>query len=93
MLVDVKVLRKTPARSACPTARRPAVAGPGGAEEGQPPLRSRRWSQALAAHPWELLGPAAGMTGWQIAGFLLCVAIATWAQSITGFALALILLG
>lgn len=33
------------------------------------------------------------MTGWQIAGFLLCVAIATWAQSITGFALALILLG
>ena len=33
------------------------------------------------------------MTGWQVAGFLLCVAIATWAQSITGFALALILLG
>jgi phage shock protein PspC (stress-responsive transcriptional regulator) len=33
------------------------------------------------------------MSGWQLAGFLLCVAIATWAQSITGFALALILLG
>lgn len=33
------------------------------------------------------------MSGWQVAGFLLCVAIATWAQSITGFALALILLG
>lgn len=33
------------------------------------------------------------MTGWQIAGFLLCVAIATCAQRLTGFALALILLG
>ena len=33
------------------------------------------------------------MTGWEIAGFLLCVAVATCAQSITGFALALILLG
>jgi len=33
------------------------------------------------------------MTGWEVAGFLLCVAIATCAQSITGFALALILLG
>jgi hypothetical protein len=33
------------------------------------------------------------MTGWQVAGFLLCVVIATCAQSITGFALALILLG
>lgn len=33
------------------------------------------------------------MTGWQLAGFLLCVAIASFAQGITGFALALILLG
>lgn len=33
------------------------------------------------------------MTGWQIAGFLLCVVIATCAQGVTGFALALILLG
>lgn len=33
------------------------------------------------------------MTGWEIAGFLLCVVVAAWAQSITGFALALILLG
>ena len=33
------------------------------------------------------------MTGWQLAAFLLCVAIATCAQSITGFAMALILLG
>lgn len=33
------------------------------------------------------------MSGWQLAGFLACVAIATCAQGITGFALALILLG
>jgi len=33
------------------------------------------------------------MSGWQLAAFLLCVAIATFAQRITGFALALILLG
>jgi uncharacterized protein len=33
------------------------------------------------------------MSGWQIAAFLLCVAVAACAQSITGFALALILLG
>ena len=33
------------------------------------------------------------MTAWQIGGFLLCVVIATSAQRITGFALALILLG
>jgi uncharacterized protein len=33
------------------------------------------------------------MSGWQLAAFLLCVAIATLAQGITGFALALILLG
>lgn len=33
------------------------------------------------------------MTGLHIAGFLLCVVIATGAQSVTGFALALILLG
>ena len=33
------------------------------------------------------------MSGWQLAAFLLCVAIATCAQRITGFALALILLG
>ncbi len=33
------------------------------------------------------------MTAWQIAGFLLCVAVATCAQRLTGFALALILLG
>lgn len=33
------------------------------------------------------------MTAWQFGGFLLCVVVATLAQSITGFALALILLG
>ncbi len=33
------------------------------------------------------------MSGWQIAGFLLCVVIATGAQRLTGFALALVLLG
>ncbi|HEX2546593.1 MAG TPA: TSUP family transporter [Ramlibacter sp.] len=33
------------------------------------------------------------MSGWQVAGFLLCVVVATCAQSITGFALVLILLG
>ena len=33
------------------------------------------------------------MSAWQVAGFLACVAVATCAQSITGFALALILLG
>jgi uncharacterized membrane protein YfcA len=33
------------------------------------------------------------MAGWQLAAFLACVAVATCAQSITGFALALILLG
>ncbi len=33
------------------------------------------------------------MSGWQIAGFLACVAVATSAQRMTGFALALILLG
>jgi uncharacterized membrane protein YqjE len=33
------------------------------------------------------------MTWWQFAGFLACVALATCAQSITGFAMALILLG
>jgi uncharacterized membrane protein YfcA len=33
------------------------------------------------------------MSGWQVAGFLACLAVATFAQSITGFALALILLG
>lgn len=33
------------------------------------------------------------MSGWQIAGFLLCVVVATCAQGVTGFALALILLG
>lgn len=33
------------------------------------------------------------MTVWEIAGFLACVVVATCAQSITGFALALILLG
>lgn len=33
------------------------------------------------------------MTGWQLAGFLACVALASAAQGITGFALALILLG
>ncbi len=33
------------------------------------------------------------MSAWEVAGFLLCVAVATCAQSITGFALALILLG
>jgi hypothetical protein len=33
------------------------------------------------------------MTVWEFAGFLACVALATCAQSVTGFALALILLG
>jgi hypothetical protein len=33
------------------------------------------------------------VSGWQVAAFLLCVALATTAQSVTGFALALILLG
>jgi hypothetical protein len=33
------------------------------------------------------------MTAWQIAGFLLCVALATGAQRLTGFAMALVLLG
>ena len=33
------------------------------------------------------------MSGWEIAAFLACVAVATCAQSITGFAMALILLG
>jgi hypothetical protein len=33
------------------------------------------------------------VSGWQIAAFLACVAVATCAQSITGFAMALILLG
>lgn len=33
------------------------------------------------------------MTAWQTAGFLFCVAVATCAQRLTGFALALILLG
>lgn len=33
------------------------------------------------------------MSAWQFAGFLLCVALASYAQNITGFALALILLG
>jgi hypothetical protein len=33
------------------------------------------------------------MTGWEFAGFLACVALATCAQSVTGFALALLLLG
>ena len=33
------------------------------------------------------------MTAWQLAGFLACVALASTAQSITGFAMALILLG
>jgi hypothetical protein len=33
------------------------------------------------------------MTGWQIAGFLLCVTAATCAQNLTGFAVALVLLG
>lgn len=33
------------------------------------------------------------MTAWQIAGFLACVAVATSAQRMTGFALALVLLG
>jgi uncharacterized protein len=33
------------------------------------------------------------MTAWQFAAFLACVALATCAQSITGFAMALILLG
>jgi uncharacterized protein len=34
-----------------------------------------------------------GLTAWQIGGFLACVAVATSAQRMTGFALALILLG
>jgi uncharacterized protein len=33
------------------------------------------------------------MTAWQFAAFLVCVALATCAQSVTGFAIALILLG
>ena len=33
------------------------------------------------------------MSGWQIAAFLLCVGVATCVQSITGFALVLVLLG
>jgi uncharacterized protein len=33
------------------------------------------------------------MTGWEIAGYLACVAIAVAAQCLTGFALALVLLG
>jgi hypothetical protein len=33
------------------------------------------------------------MTGWQVAGFLACLVVATFAQSITGFALALIMVG
>lgn len=33
------------------------------------------------------------MTAWQLGAFLLCVTVATCAQSITGFAMALILLG
>lgn len=33
------------------------------------------------------------MSGWQVAAFLACVALATTVQSVTGFALALILLG
>lgn len=33
------------------------------------------------------------MTAWQLCTFLLCVAVATSAQSVTGFAMALILLG
>lgn len=33
------------------------------------------------------------MTGWEIAGYLACVAVAVAAQCLTGFALALILLG
>lgn len=33
------------------------------------------------------------MTAWQLLGFVLCVVLATCAQSITGFALALVLLG
>lgn len=33
------------------------------------------------------------MTAWQVAGFLLCVVVATCAQRLTGFAQALILLG
>lgn len=33
------------------------------------------------------------MSAWQFAGFLLCVCLASYAQNITGFALALILLG
>lgn len=33
------------------------------------------------------------MSAWQFAGFLLCVGVASYAQNITGFALALILLG
>jgi uncharacterized protein len=33
------------------------------------------------------------MTAWQVAAFLACVAVASWTQSITGFAIALIILG
>lgn len=33
------------------------------------------------------------MTGWQLAGFLLCVVMASCTQAITGFAMALVLLG
>ena len=33
------------------------------------------------------------MTGWQIGGFLLCVVVASCTQAITGFAIALVLLG
>lgn len=33
------------------------------------------------------------MTAWQVAGFLVCVVVATSAQAVTGFALALLLLG
>jgi uncharacterized protein len=33
------------------------------------------------------------MTGWQLAGFLLCVTAASCTQAITGFAMALVLLG
>jgi uncharacterized membrane protein YfcA len=36
---------------------------------------------------------ADGLAAWQVAGFLVCVVIATCVQNITGFALALILLG
>ncbi|MBK6007886.1 sulfite exporter TauE/SafE family protein [Ramlibacter ginsenosidimutans] len=33
------------------------------------------------------------MTGWQLGGFLLCVVVASCTQAITGFAIALVLLG